>query len=133
MRPTHRTIASAARTSSFLAIFGLISFGVAQATGGSTDIYAPNGIISSLGTAAEQATALVITGSYGGSTDTWGPDGFRTSFGRGNLVSQSNNACGNGSTDIYASHGFLVSFGSPTSKSSVNLAQACGGAATFSR
>jgi hypothetical protein len=133
MRPTHRTIASAARTSSFLAIFGLIFSGVAQAAGGSTDVYAPNGITTSFGAAAKQATAPVITGSYSASTDTWGPDGFRASFGRGNSLSPSSNVCGSGSTDIYGSGGFLASFGSPRSKSSVNLAQACEGAATFSR
>ena len=126
MRTAYRTIAS-------FATLALVSIGALAATGGSTDIYAPNGIAASFKGGAESVASRLASDRYDGPTDTWGANGFRASFGAGDSVARSVQACGRGSTDMYGARAFAASFGSPVHVTVGELAQACQGAAPIAR
>jgi len=125
MRNAHRTTASALRAASFAALAALVSTGVLAAAGGSTDIYAADGIAAAFGTHAERAAAPVLTATYSGSTDAWGVNGFRASFGRSDAPARSASSCLTGSTDIYGVRAFAASFDPAGPVTLAELAQAC--------
>jgi hypothetical protein len=111
MRSTHRTSALLLRKVSFVALSAMVAGGAVAATG-STDMYAPDGIAASFGTASAMP---VLASDYNGSTNMYGVKGFRASFGRGGSLAQAVDVSRGGSTDIYAVDDFRASFGAPAS------------------
>ena len=126
MRTAHRTIAS-------FATLVLVSIGAVAATGGSTDIYAPDAFAASFGGRAGSVGSRPPGDRYNGPTDTWGAYGFRASFGAAGSAAGSAPTCGSGSTDMYGPHAFAASFGSPALLTVGELAQACEAAAPIAR